>query len=115
MPPESTSPVLEIRIDDLRGPEVAALLREHLDEMAQYSPPESRHALDLEGLRHPAVVFWTAWENGSLVGCAALKRLDDGHAEIKSMRTAVAHQRRGIAGRLLEHVIAEVRRRGFRR
>jgi putative acetyltransferase len=106
---------MHIKIDDLCGPEIAALLTEHLEDMAAVSPPESRHALDLDGLRQPEITFWSVWEGTELVGCGALKALDAVHAEVKSMRTARAHHRRGIAARLLEHLIAEARQRGFRR
>ena len=82
----------EIRVDDLRGPEVAALLQEHLDEMAKYSPPESIHALDLERLRRPEITFWTVWQSGELVGCGAIRQLDATHGEIKSMRTSYRHR-----------------------
>ena len=104
-----------IKVDDLSGPEVRALLEEHLHHMHSVSPPESVHALDLEGLRRPEVTFWTAWEGGELVGCGALKELDARHGEIKSMRTAAAHLRRGVAARLLEHVLEEAARRGYAR
>ena len=79
---------MEIRIDDLRGAAIAALLQAHLDAMHQHSPPGSVHALDLTALRHPAITFWTAWEGDALMGCGALKQLTPTHAEIKSMRTA---------------------------
>ncbi|MFC4728278.1 GNAT family N-acetyltransferase [Coralloluteibacterium thermophilus] len=106
---------MDIRIDPLTGPAIAALLQEHLDDMALHSPPESVHALDLERLRRPGITFWTAWEDGALLGCAALRALDAEHAELKSMRTARAHLRRGVAAALLRHVMEEARRRGFRR
>jgi len=106
---------VEIKVDDLRGPEVHALLGEHLRDMQLHSPPESVHALDLEGLRRPEVTFWTVWERGELLGCGALKELDPVHAEIKSMRTASAHLRRGVAARLLQHILEEAARRGYRR
>ena len=79
---------MEIRIDDLRGPEIARLLREHLRNLALHSPPESMHALDLAALRKPGITFWSAWEGAELLGCGALKELDPRHGEIKSMRTA---------------------------
>ncbi len=104
---------MEIRIDDLRGPEIAALLTEHLGCMARVSPPESRHALDLAGLRQPGITFWTVWAGPELAGCAALKEIDATHGEVKSMRTAKAHLRQGIASMLLQHIIAEARRRGY--
>ena len=106
---------MEIVVDDLSGGEVHELLREHLRSMHVHSPPESVHALDLEGLRQPGITFWTVWEGGELLGCGALKELDAAHGEIKSMRTAAAHLRKGVARRMLAHILAEVRRRGYRR
>ena len=100
----------------MRGPEIARLLQAHLDEMHLHSPPESVHALDLEALRRPEIAFWTAWdEAGELLGCVALKRLDEVHGEVKSMRTAAAHMRKGVATRLMRHLLQEARQRGYRR
>jgi putative acetyltransferase len=105
---------MDIRIDDLRGAEIAALLQLHLDAMHQHSPPESVHALDLNALRHPSVTFWTAYDGESLMGCGALKQLSATHAEIKSMRTVQAHTRKGVARALLRHMEAAARARGVR-
>lgn len=106
---------LEIRIDDLSGPEIEALLNHHLECLAAVSPPESRHALNLDGLRRPDVTFWSVWRGGALAGCGALKELDAGHGEIKSMRTAPVHLRTGVASFVLRHILSEAHRRGYRR
>jgi putative acetyltransferase len=106
---------VRIVVDDLSGPEVAALLAEHLDDMRASSPPESKHALDLEALRRPDVTFWTMWEDDVLLGFGALRELDPTHGEIKSMRTASASRGRGVGSALVRHVVAEGRRRGYRR
>jgi putative acetyltransferase len=106
---------MEIRRDDLTGPEIIALLNEHLRSMAQLSPPESCHALDLDGLRKPDITFWSIWDGSELAGCGALKELNDRHGEIKSMRTAYAYQRKGIASQMLQHILKEALRRGYRR
>ena len=106
---------MEIRIDDLRGAEIARLLEEHLRSMHSLSPAESVHALPIEGLRKPEVTFWSVWQGAELLGCGALKELDARHGEIKSMRTAAAHLRKGVAARLLEHIVAEAKRRAYRR
>lgn len=106
---------MEIRVDDLAGPEIQALLREHLCDMHRTSPPESVHALDIAGLLQPEITVWTAWAGGALLGCGALKELDTTHGEIKSMRTASAHRREGVARGMLEHIIAEARRRSYAR
>lgn len=99
----------------LADPDVIALLRAHLQGMADHSPPESVHALDVEGLKAPDVTFWTMRVGGEVAGCIALKQLDARHGEIKSMRTASAHLRKGVAAALLEHLVAEARRRGYER
>lgn len=106
---------MQIRIDDLNGPEIAALISEHLHSMTLDSPPESIHALDLSGLRKPEVTFWSAWEGKELLGCGALKELDSRHGEIKSMKTATPHLRKGVAKALLAHILAEARSRGYQR
>lgn len=104
-----------IQVDDPGRAGVARLLREHLRAVRRVTPPESTHALDVDGLRRPEVTFWSAWEGGELAGCGALKELDARHGEIKSMRTAAAFLRRGVAARLLRHMIEEAERRGYRR
>lgn len=106
---------MHIREDDLTGQEIANLLREHLDNMHAISPPESVHALDLEALRSPNITFWTAWEDGELLGCGALKELDASSGEVKSMRTANAHRRKGVAAKILEHMIEVAKQRGYDR
>jgi putative acetyltransferase len=106
---------MDIRIDDLRGPEIAALLQEHLRDMYRVSPPESVHALDLDSLRKPDITFWTIWDADILAGCGAIKELDPQHAEIKSMRTASSHRRKGVAKQLLQHLLDEAKQRGYTR
>ncbi len=104
-----------IKIDDLTGSEIAAFLEEHLEDMRLTSPPESVHALDLDKLRKPEITFWTVWIEDELAGCGALKELKPGHAEIKSMRTKSVFRRRGVASILLQTLIEEANRRGYRR
>jgi putative acetyltransferase len=106
---------MKIKIDDLTGPAIQALLQEHLESMYSLSPPESVHALDINALRRPDITFWSVWDGEDLLGCGALKQLDRFHGEIKSMRTVEAHRRRGVAKRLVEHIIDQARRRGYRR
>ena len=106
---------MEIKVDDLTGIEVIELVKEHLQGMLLNSPPESIHALNLDQLRKPEITFWTVWEANDLVGCGALKELDDQHGEIKSMRTSSSYLRKGVAKRLLHHIIIEAKRRGYLR
>jgi len=106
---------MEIRPGGFDRPEVSQLLREHVRTLAQYSPPESVHALDLESLRRPEIAFWSVWGNGGLMGCGALKELDSRHGEIKSMRTVAKYLRQGVGARLLCHIFEEASRRAYQR
>ena len=105
----------ELRVDDLRGEAIQVLLQEHLAMAAQNSPPGAVHALDLDGLRGPDVTFWTVYDGDQLAGCGALRELGPAHGELKSMRTATSHLRRGVATQLMEHLLATARQRGYRR
>ncbi len=106
---------LRIEIDDPARPDVHALLEEHLRNMHELSPPESVHALDVSKLKVPGITFWSVRDEGTLVGCGALKELDPDHAEVKSMRTPQDLRRRGAGRAVLRHIIAVARDRGYRR
>jgi putative acetyltransferase len=106
---------IQIKVDDLTGLEIAAFLSEHLNALAEITPAESRHALNLDELRRPDVTFWSAWCGDELVGCGALKEIDPQHGEVKSMRTAKGSLRKGIASKVLQQIISEAKRRGYRR
>ena len=106
---------MKITEGGLDEPDTIALLCEHLQGMAEQSPPGSVHALDVEQLEAPDVTFWSMREGAELIGCIALKQLDDTHGEIKSMRTSSEHLRRGVAAALLQHAIDEAKRRSYDR
>jgi len=106
---------VDIRIDDLQGQAIKDLLQVHLDAMHMHSPPESVHALDLDALRHPSITFWTAWEGEVLLGCGALQQLSPDHGELKSMRTAGGHLRKGVGRALLRHIEIAARTKGMQR
>jgi putative acetyltransferase len=107
--------LFEIRVDDLSGEATRALLAFHLAGMHAGSPPGHVFALDLSGLQVPAVTVWTAWQGDRIMAIGALKMLDDGGGELKSMRTHPDHLRKGVAGLLLDHMIAVAKKRGMRR
>jgi putative acetyltransferase len=107
--------MMRIERDDLTRPEVAALIDYHLREMHSHSPACHVFALDSSGLSHPDVAVWTVWDAADLLGMGAMKRIDDGHGELKSMRTAPTALRRGVARAMLDHLIGEGQARGYRR
>lgn len=106
---------MEIRLDDVTGAEIVAFIEGHLEDMHAITPPESVHALGAKALRAPDITLWSAWDAGELVGCGALRALDGKTGEIKAMRTAEARRGTGIGARILEHLLAEAMRRGYRR
>ncbi len=105
--------MFEIRLDDLTGQQLVALLNEHIADMQSISPPESKHALDLSGLQHPSVKFWSVWLGDRLAGCGAYKKLSNTQAEIKSMRTASDFRGQGVASILLKHLIEDAKINGY--
>lgn len=104
---------VEVRPDDLSSEDVQALIAEHVAEMHQNSPPCRTHALAVEGLRQPGVRFWSAWLDGQLCGCGALKALGPNSGEIKSMRTRAAFARRGVGQAVLDAILASARASGY--
>ncbi|MCE2841580.1 MAG: GNAT family N-acetyltransferase [Novosphingobium sp.] len=108
-------PQYRITEDDLTGPEIAALLRLHLDEMHQRSPPESVHAMPIERLRQPDVTFFSAWDGARLAACGAIKHLADDHGELKSMRAHPDYRGQGAGKAILLHLLGEAQARGYGR
>jgi putative acetyltransferase len=107
---------MHILTQDPATPDITAMLNQHLDEMRAISPPESKHALDIDALRTPDITFWSVRDDDdALMGCGALLRLSADHAEIKSMRTDPAHRRRGVAAALLTHIITHAQTQQFTR
>jgi putative acetyltransferase len=104
---------IDIRPDDLAGPEMAELIAIHAQTMLAASPPESCHFLPIERLRQPSVSVWSMWEDGALIGCGALKELGDGAGEIKSMHTRAHLRGRGLGRLMLEHILGVARARGY--
>lgn len=105
----------EIHEGELDRDDVRALLSQHFAEMRAGSPPAACHVLPVDGLKVPEIRFFTLRDNGVLLGCGALKRLEEGHGEIKSMRTADHALGRGIGKSLLDHLVTVARSEGMSR
>ena len=107
--------MFDIREDDLSGEPTRRLVALHMSGMQENTPPEHVFALNLSGLKAPEVTLWSAWDADVIVGIGALKALDGAAGEVKSMRTHPQQLRKGVAAALLAHIIAEARRRNYRR
>jgi putative acetyltransferase len=106
---------LKIVLGGLDDPRVIELLNIHLAAARATSPPCSVHALDLDGLKSPALSFWSAWDGETLLGVGALKALTGDHGEVKSMHTREALRGQGVGAALLRHIIETASARGHRR
>lgn len=106
---------MDIKTDDLKCGGVIQLLEEHLVDMYATSPPENVHALKIDELKDPKITFFSAWEQGVLLGCLAIKRLDSSHGELKSMRTTPQARNKGVASALLQHVLDYCRSHQYER
>ncbi len=106
---------IEITLDDLSDGKVVALLHEHRQEMLKHSPPESVHALDIDAMKAPNLIFWVALVGGTMAGCGALKQLDKKHAELKSMKVSDEFLGTGVGRALLSFLLIEAKNRGYQR
>ena len=106
---------MDIRLADFDDARVQTLLLAHVADMNAHSPPDNNHVLAPEALREPGVTLWVAWVDGCAAAIAGLKRIDDGHAEIKSMRTEPVFRGRGLARALLQQALQAAKARGFHR
>ena len=98
---------IENNFDD---PQVNGLLTKHFIELRSVSPEGSAHVLDIPGLKTPSIKFWSLWENQELIGCGALKFLDEGHGEFKSIRIADKFRKKGFGKKIIDHLISEAKK-----
>jgi putative acetyltransferase len=106
---------IAIRAGGLDDPRVAALVLAHRAASRAVTPPGSAHALDLAGLQGPGIEFFSAWLGAAPVGTGALKRLDAGHGEIKTMFTTPEARGRGVAAAMLRHLLGRAAVQGLAR
>ena len=90
-------------------PEVNQLLKKHFIELRAASPEGSAHVLDILGLKVPSIKFWSLWENDQLMGCGALKFLDENHGEFKSIRINDNFKGKGKSIKIIDHLIEKAR------
>ena len=90
--------------------EVNELLTKHFIELRAASPEGSAHVLDIPGLKVSSIKFWSLWENEKLLGCGALKFLDNNHGEFKSIRVHDNFRGKGNGIKLIEHLIEEAKK-----
>ena len=95
--------------------EVDELLKKHFIELRSVSPADSCHVLDIDGLKNPSIKFWSLWENNLLIGCGALKFLEDGHGELKSIRIAESFRKKGYGIKVIQHLILEAKKLNIQR
>ena len=90
--------------------QVDNLLKKHFVELKSVSPEGSAHVLDIEGLKDDTIKFWSLWEDDQLIGCGALKFLDEEHGEFKSIRLADKFRKKGNGIKIIKHLIEEAKK-----
>ena len=96
-------------------PEVNELLKKHFIELRAASPKGSAHVLDIPGLKIASIKFWSLWEKDRLVGCGALKFLDNEHGEFKSIRVHDNFRNKGNGIKVIKHLIYEAKKLNIKR
>ena len=96
-------------------PEVNELLEKHFIELRASSPEGSAHVLDINGLKVPSIKFWSFWENEKLMGCGALKFLNEEHGEFKSIRVHDNFRKKGSGIKVINHLINEAKKLNIKR
>ena len=92
------------------NPEVHELLTKHFIELRAASPEGSAHVLDIPGLKTPSIKFWSLWQNNNLIGCGALKFLDNNHGEFKSIRIVDRFRKNGLGIKIINHLINKAKK-----
>ncbi|WP_308462226.1 GNAT family N-acetyltransferase [Sphingomonas citri] len=98
---------------DPAEPAVAALLAAHLADQRAGTPAGFSFALDAARLAAPDIALFAAWDGDALAAVGALKRLDGGAGEVKSMRAATAYRGRGAGSAILVPIVAAAREAGL--
>ena len=104
--------IIENNFDNI---EVNDLLTKHFIELRSVSPDDSCHVLDIKGLRNPSIKFWSFWDNNQLIGCAALKFLDNEHGEFKSIRVEDRFRGKGIGEKIISYLINVSKKEGIKK
>ena len=97
------------------NPEVHEFLIKHFIELRSVSPEGSAHVLDIAGLKHPSIKFWSLWEENDLMGSGALKFLDKEHGEFKSIRVSNNFRGKGNGTKVINHLINEAKKLNIKR
>ena len=104
-----------IVLGDFGDRRVVDLLEYHRTSARAQTEPKSAHALDLAELQSPDISFWAIWDDETLLGIGALKRLSANHGEVKSMHTVQSMRGKGVGSAMLRHLIATARASGMSR
>tara|TARA_B100000579_G_scaffold381206_1_gene349610 strand:+ start:334 stop:801 length:468 start_codon:yes stop_codon:yes gene_type:complete len=100
---------------NFENPEVNELLTNHFIELRAASPEGSAHVLDIPGLQVSSIKFWSLWNEKKLIGCGALKFLDNEHGEFKSIRVHDNYRNQGQGINVINHLMSEAKKLKIKR
>ena len=107
--------MLKSIVGNFDDPEVNKLLTKHFVELRAASPEGSAHVLDIPGLKVPSIKFWSLYYHDKLMGCGALKFLEEGHGEFKSIRIHDDFRKKGHGIIVINHLISEAKKLDIKR
>ena len=100
---------------NFENPEVNELLTKHFIELRAASPEGSAHVLDIPGLKVNSIKFWSLWDEKKLIGCGALKFINEEHGEFKSIRIHDDFRKKGLGTEVINHLISEAKKLKIKR
>jgi len=104
-----------ITIEESLSEELAHLLQTHWEFCTTTTPIEHVYALDATKLFTPDITVFGARILGDLVGVGAIRKLDAGHAELKSMHTLANSRGKGIGKAMVAHIENFAKDQGIKR
>ncbi|QPD00116.1 MULTISPECIES: GNAT family N-acetyltransferase [Qipengyuania] len=107
-----TAQHVSIRTVHPSQPEVSALLDLHLHAARTGTKAGYSFALDHSALAKPGITLFGVYAGDELVALGALSELGNDELEVKSMRVAPGNVGKGYGRLILDHLIAEARKRG---
>ena len=102
-------------LEDPRADDVRAILDRHLAFAREVTPPEHVYALDVDAWADPDLALYGARRDGLLIGIGAIRRLNQTHAELKSMHTRAEARGQGVGQAVLSHLLRVARSGGYQR
>jgi putative acetyltransferase len=106
---------IDISVEESLTDELALILQAHWEFCTSSTPIEHVYALDASKLFSPNITVYGARVDGKLLGVGALRKLEEGHAELKSMHTVAESRGLGVGRAIVAHIERFAKNEGISR